>query len=388
MQRRARQRGFSLIELMVAMTITLIISGAIYGLLSSGQSAFRREPALVDRQQNIRIAMDLIVRDIQNGGAGMTTFTQVFTDDNPPNSMNDPGPALGSVPSEIFPGQRADFIEILGNDGTCPTLSVCGTPGAALMTSEPLPACIFGNPPRPSLGFASGTAGPAESASNNPGLLWFNVPGPGGGGGCGAGAGFSGGVVNTASGLAPAFNPPGSACDPGGAATPKPNANNATNFCQSISRVQLVRYEIAPETPGTAVNIITNPPALWRSDYGRRDIDTGATANAGPYIGANSPWQLVARGIDDMQIQYFRGGAWSNTGGQVVNANFNTIVQQVRVTLSARALAIAGPTAGGASLGGETIYAPGGTAGRRGQLTTTVSPRAALIGLASGQQWR
>lgn len=382
MQRRARQRGFSLIELMVAMTITLIISGAIYGLLSSGQSAFRREPAVVDRQQNIRIAMDLIVRDAQNGGAGMTRFTQVFTHDDPPNSMNDP--AAGSVPSEINPGQRADFIEILGNDGTCATLSICGAPGGAMFTSEPLPACIFGTPPRSALAFVSGTFGPSGSASKNPGLLWMNVPGPGGGGACGAGAGFSGGNVNTAAGKAPAFNPMGTdACSPPGQ-PPAPSepgtANNPTEYCQSLSRVQFVRYELAPEDPAAALNMITNPPSLWRSDYGRRDIDITATANAGPYIGPNSPWQLVARGIDDMQVQYFRGGAWSNTAGVVTNADFTTIVQQVRVTLSARAL--------GPNLGGETTYAGGGTAARRGQLTTTVSPRAALIALVSGQQWR
>ena len=48
------QAGFSLIELMVAMVVTLIVTGAIYGLLAGGQSAFRREPQLADRQQNTR----------------------------------------------------------------------------------------------------------------------------------------------------------------------------------------------------------------------------------------------------------------------------------------------------------------------------------------------
>ena len=60
------ETGFSLIELMVAMLITLIVSGAIFGLLSSGHSAFRREPELSDRQQSIRLAMDVISRDVVN----------------------------------------------------------------------------------------------------------------------------------------------------------------------------------------------------------------------------------------------------------------------------------------------------------------------------------
>ena len=50
----SKQRGFSLIELTVAMTVTLIITGAMFQLLTAGKSAFRREPELSDRQQNIR----------------------------------------------------------------------------------------------------------------------------------------------------------------------------------------------------------------------------------------------------------------------------------------------------------------------------------------------
>ena len=65
-----RQAGFSMIELLVAMVMTLIVSGAIFGLLTGGQNAFRREPELTDRQQNIRIAMDLIKRDVAGAGAG------------------------------------------------------------------------------------------------------------------------------------------------------------------------------------------------------------------------------------------------------------------------------------------------------------------------------
>ena len=61
-------RGFSLLELMVAMVITLVITGAMYGLIVSGQGSFRREPALSDRQQQIRIAMSRIQEDILKAG--------------------------------------------------------------------------------------------------------------------------------------------------------------------------------------------------------------------------------------------------------------------------------------------------------------------------------
>ena len=48
---RRPEAGFSMVELVVAMAVTLIVAGAIFGLMSAGQSAFRREPELMDRQQ-------------------------------------------------------------------------------------------------------------------------------------------------------------------------------------------------------------------------------------------------------------------------------------------------------------------------------------------------
>ncbi|HXK08003.1 MAG TPA: prepilin-type N-terminal cleavage/methylation domain-containing protein, partial [Vicinamibacteria bacterium] len=78
------ERGFTLVELLVAITITLVVSASIYGLLSAGQNAFRREPSLADRQQNIRIAMDSIARDIDNAGIGMPLVSQVFTHTDAP----------------------------------------------------------------------------------------------------------------------------------------------------------------------------------------------------------------------------------------------------------------------------------------------------------------
>ena len=53
---RSSQSGFSLVELLVAMLVTLVVSGAVFALMTAGQGAFRREPELTERQQNIRVA--------------------------------------------------------------------------------------------------------------------------------------------------------------------------------------------------------------------------------------------------------------------------------------------------------------------------------------------
>ena len=102
---RERQGGFSLIELLVAMTITLIVSGAIYGLLAGGQNAFRREPELTERQQNIRLAMDMITRDVAAAGVGLPPFAQVFT-----TGLDAEGPMGPS-------GSETDALEMLTGGG-------------------------------------------------------------------------------------------------------------------------------------------------------------------------------------------------------------------------------------------------------------------------------
>ena len=113
---RGNQKGFSLVELVVAMTVTLIITGAVFQLVIAGKSAFRREPEMADRQQNIRVAMDIISQDVYKAGYGAPTFAQVFTD-----GLDGAGPA-GSG------GTDSDILEIFYASECGPT-PVCDVPG-------------------------------------------------------------------------------------------------------------------------------------------------------------------------------------------------------------------------------------------------------------------
>ena len=138
----------------------------------------------------------------------------------------------------------------------------------------------------------------------------------------------------------------------------------------------VVRYMIAP-----GLDPLDNSPSLWRSDTGR--YTAAGAASALPAAGATN-WQLIARGIEDLQVEYLNGGdLWSNNPGVVpvcaagcTAADYNNVVRRVRVTLSARALAplLQGATA---PLGGPAPNAV------RGQLVSVVSPRAAVLGLQS-----
>ena len=117
---RFQSPGFSLLELMVAMVVTLVITGAMYGLVVSGQGSFRREPALSDRQQQIRIAMARIEEDMLRAGLGLGPTVQSFA-----QNMNGLG-ILGvrALSDSALGGGNSDFIEIRTKTDDCPSVRV------------------------------------------------------------------------------------------------------------------------------------------------------------------------------------------------------------------------------------------------------------------------
>jgi prepilin-type N-terminal cleavage/methylation domain-containing protein len=64
------QAGFSLLEMLVAISLFLIVTGSVYTLLELGRSDRSRTSRRGDTQKNARIAMYLIGRDVMNAGLG------------------------------------------------------------------------------------------------------------------------------------------------------------------------------------------------------------------------------------------------------------------------------------------------------------------------------
>src|SRR5260370_9454188 len=62
------QAGFTLIELLTALGIFLIICAAAFTLLSSSQQRFKTESQVLNSFQEARLAMDQIVRDVNDSG--------------------------------------------------------------------------------------------------------------------------------------------------------------------------------------------------------------------------------------------------------------------------------------------------------------------------------
>ncbi len=318
---RPVERGFSMVELMVAMTATLVVTGAVYGLVVAGNSAFRREPALADRQQNIRVALDAIGRDVFRAGYGLPEFAQAFTDGL--DSLGD----LGSS------GGKTDELEIFAA-ADCPYLSVCalntmGT-GASVTLRQQLSAC-YHFPTLVILG-----------DETKWGLYWAEKPGGGETASCVAGGGGDNGHVVLPHGQAPLVNPPG----------------GLAGWIPDWMMVgQAIRYRVQRNAEGT--------PELQRSEYGGLEMPDGT-----------SSWQTIAFGIEDLQVQYETATEWQDTPGLITcepnclapgSAEYDRLIRRVRVTLSARSVE--------ANLTGQRTSAVGNAV--RGELSTDIAPRAA-----------
>src|SRR4051812_29060571 len=67
---KVEQSGFSLLELMIAMTIFMIVTGSIYGLMQLGTYDRNRASRRSDVLKNARVAVHMIGRDVLNAGLG------------------------------------------------------------------------------------------------------------------------------------------------------------------------------------------------------------------------------------------------------------------------------------------------------------------------------
>lgn len=70
MRRRSPEAGFTLIEMMVSMMIMMVVTGALFHMVGDANSGFRTQPETADMQQRLRVAADMIYKDLLMAGAG------------------------------------------------------------------------------------------------------------------------------------------------------------------------------------------------------------------------------------------------------------------------------------------------------------------------------
>jgi prepilin-type N-terminal cleavage/methylation domain-containing protein len=66
--RRGRQKGFTLLELLIAATVFLIVAGATFALLGMAQQRYQTDSRVLASFQEARLGIDQIVRDVADAG--------------------------------------------------------------------------------------------------------------------------------------------------------------------------------------------------------------------------------------------------------------------------------------------------------------------------------
>jgi prepilin-type N-terminal cleavage/methylation domain-containing protein len=352
--RPASQSGFSLIELLIAMVVTMVVMGAVYGLMAGGNNAFRREPELTERQQNARVAVEMIQKDISNAGVNMGPFFQSFT-----QNLNAAGRVTGPT------GLVADHLEVFGNDGTCPD-------SPAKPAINPVTGKACNGQECPTSGSNFNSRGPIPDCYSEEALVLVIYSN----GAAKWGLGHNIHAKDFKLNFPPGQQPNGSQINSPGELAEWANGDGTTP--QALSPLNMVRYEIAFDPPGVAPPV--GVPSLFRSVTGGRDPADGGYA--APDSAANltkGRWLLLARGIEDLQVQYRNGAlVWADDPGAVTCAGqcktpnaveYNRGVREVRVTMSVRAEAynLQGQTRSLASSRADAV---------RGSVTTVTSVKA------------
>ena len=65
---RCGQRGFTLVELMIALTLSIFLIGSVILTFIAGRGASLESEQLARTQENLRFASDFLIRDIRNAG--------------------------------------------------------------------------------------------------------------------------------------------------------------------------------------------------------------------------------------------------------------------------------------------------------------------------------
>jgi prepilin-type N-terminal cleavage/methylation domain-containing protein len=85
--RSQSQKGFSLIELLIYIALSLVVMTSLYQMLSSNQATYVSGESKIDVQQNARLVMDEITRHLR-----MTGYYPENFDDDATNNLTDTNP--------------------------------------------------------------------------------------------------------------------------------------------------------------------------------------------------------------------------------------------------------------------------------------------------------
>ena len=115
------ERGFTLAEVVVALGLTLVLSGIFLALFRVAHNAFRLEPELAAMRLDARAALDRITADLLRAGSGLPVEIPVFSDLGRAGNRNPDGLDFLAAPERLA---AVGFEPVTGFDGREVTLAV------------------------------------------------------------------------------------------------------------------------------------------------------------------------------------------------------------------------------------------------------------------------
>ena len=116
LNKRYQNAGFSLVELMISLTLGLLLIAAVGALFYSNKQNFNQNNLIGELQDNARFAMDALARDLQMAGflGGMLDVTQLETDSDSLDVLTaaaDCGPGADGAGGWAFDRNAIEFID-------------------------------------------------------------------------------------------------------------------------------------------------------------------------------------------------------------------------------------------------------------------------------------
>lgn len=112
-----RDAGFSLLEMTIAMALMMTVTAAVFSLMNPAQGSFQTQPEVADMQQRLRVASDVLYKDLIMAGNGayqgansgslvymfapVLPFRQGTTNDDPAGTFKTDTVTLMYVPPTI-----------------------------------------------------------------------------------------------------------------------------------------------------------------------------------------------------------------------------------------------------------------------------------------------
>ena len=272
-RRRASERGFTLIEVMVAVAIGLIVVGVAYSVLYTSQQVQSINEQTVDTQQNARMAMELISEDLKAAGFSAKLIA--------PPGIGNCG-TNGVVPADNTP-TGADT----GPDAVSMIVPV---------NLSTLATTILGSAPTANVALQTGAVAAAAADGFGVGGTIYALPGA-----VISIGGYFTGTVNTISGdtltLTSSVQLPKEAQMPG----------NTTGTGMQVYWLKCVRYEV----------INSNSSAATKQPLCGGNLPCLVRGTPPCVVGAVNPCIPVVEGIEDLQLAYACDGCVGTEDGVI-----------------------------------------------------------------------